>query len=295
MSIEHRLSVPLLSHPIARLMRLDRPVGTWLVLWPAMWALIWATEGLPPWWAVVVVALGSFLMRSAGCVVNDLADRDFDAQVERTRARPLAAGELSPKQGLAVFLILLAAAASLLFLLPSRVWLWALGGAAIAILYPFSKRITHLPQLVMGLAFSWGVVVAWLIGAESLSPVPWLLLLTTLLWSAGYDTLYAIVDRDDDRQAGVRSTALYFDQHDLLAVGLLYGWALLAWMGAGWIDGRISIALVGAVGAGAMLGRQLWMSRARDRGACFAAFRENRWVGAYLAAVVWLGMLLNLP
>jgi 4-hydroxybenzoate polyprenyltransferase len=262
-----------------RLMRLDRPVGTLLLLWPTLAALWLAAGGTPPWHLVLVFTLGTFLMRSAGCVVNDFADRDWDRHVKRTAARPLTSGQLSTRDAVILFGALSSAALVLLiFLNPLTRWL-ALGGFGIAVLYPFMKRWTYLPQVVLGAAFSWGLLMAYTAVQETLPREAWLLFLASLFWIVAYDTEYAMVDRDDDLRVGIKSTAILFGSADRLMIALLQGCALLSLglFGAmrefgGWYQ----LALGGML---ALFAWQHYLIRHRERDACLAAFLNNTWVG----------------
>jgi 4-hydroxybenzoate polyprenyltransferase len=262
-----------------RLMRLDRPVGTLLLLWPTLAALWLAADGMPPWHLVLIFTLGTFLMRSAGCVVNDYADREWDRHVKRTAARPLTSGQLSVREALVAFAALSAAALTLLiFLNPLTRWL-ALGGFGIAVLYPFMKRWTYLPQVVLGAAFSWGLLMAYTAVLENLPREAWLLFLASLFWIVAYDTEYAMVDRDDDLRVGIKSTAILFGSADRLMIALLQGCALasLALFGALREFGTpYHLALCGML---SLFGWQHVLIRHRERDACFRAFLNNTWVG----------------
>lgn len=261
------------------LMRLDRPVGTLLLLWPTLAALWLAADGIPPWYLIVIFTAGTFIMRSAGCVINDFADRDWDRFVERTRHRPLTAGRVSATEALALFAVLVLLAALLLvFLNPLTRWL-AVAGLAIATLYPFTKRWTYLPQVVLGAAFSWGLVMAYASVQSRIPADAWLLFAGSLLWIVSYDTLYAMVDRDDDLRVGIKSTAILFGDADRFMVGVLQLVALLtlsllgaqAGLGA-WYHLGLGVALV-------LFGYQQYLIRERARDGCFKAFRNNTWVG----------------
>jgi 4-hydroxybenzoate polyprenyltransferase len=234
------------------LLRVDRPVGYWLLLWPTMWGLLAASGGKPSMKNMVIFVAGVFLMRSAGCVINDFADRRFDRHVARTRDRPIAAGRISPLAALVGFILMLLIALLLVLQTGMFVVKLAFVGAALAAIYPFLKRFTHFPQAWLGMAFGWGCVMAWAAetGSVSDSPIPWLLFLANVFWSLSYDTAYAIGDRADDHEIGVRSTALWFGERSLIAVVVLGAVMLLflalaalmyddrAWLGwllcAGW-------------------------------------------------------------
>lgn len=275
-----------------RLMRLDRPVGTLLLLWPTLAALWLAAGGMPSWHLVLVFTLGTFLMRSAGCVVNDFADRDWDRHVKRTAARPLTSGQLSTRDAVILFGALSGAAlVLLLFLNPLTRWL-AVGGFGIAVLYPFMKRWTYLPQVVLGAAFSWGLLMAYTAVQETLPREAWLLFLASLFWIVAYDTEYAMVDRDDDLRVGIKSTAILFGSADRLMIGLLQGCALLSLVLFGTMrefGGWYQLALAGML---ALFAWQHYLIRHREREACLAAFLNNTWVGLTFFVGVVLETLL---
>jgi 4-hydroxybenzoate polyprenyltransferase len=275
------------------LMRLDRPVGTFLLLWPTLAALWLAADGLPPLHLIAIFTVGTFIMRSAGCVINDFADRGWDGLVERTRNRPLAAGRVSTREALLLFAALsLAAAFLLVFLNPLTRWL-AVVGFGIATLYPFMKRWTHLPQVALGAAFSWGLVMAYASVQDQVPPAAWLLFLGSLAWIVSYDTLYAMVDRDDDLRVGIKSTAILFGSGDRLIVGLLQATTLatLALLGAQ--TGLGLLYHLGLAAAAMLFGYQHYLIRTRSRDGCFKAFLNNVWVGFALFAGVALDTMLG--
>lgn len=280
-------------HPYLQLMRLDRPVGTLLLLWPTLAALWLAAEGMPPWHLVVIFTVGTFVMRSAGCVVNDYADRGWDRYVKRTRARPLTSGRLSERQALALFTALSATAAALLiFLNPLTRWL-ALAGFGIAVLYPFLKRWTYLPQVGLGAAFSWGLIMAYASIRNHVPQDAWLLFIASLMWIVAYDTLYAMVDRDDDLQVGIKSTAILFGSADRFMVGLLQGSMLVTLLLLGQ---QLELGLyyhIGLTGCLGLFAYQHHLIRHRDRDGCFRAFLNNIWVGFSLFAGVVLETTLG--
>ena len=271
-------------------MRLDRPVGTLLLLWPTLAALVLAAEGLPSLELIVVFSVGTLLMRSAGCVINDYFDRNLDGHVRRTATRPLATGELSGRQALALFAILLIAAAVLLIFLNPFTQALAFGGVAIAAAYPLMKRLTYLPQVVLGAAFSWGMVMAFSAVQNQLPTHAWLLFMGSVCWIVAYDTLYAMIDREDDLKVGIKSTAILFGPFDRLMVGVLQGLAVLSFFlfGAqaelGWGYSA------GVIGMAATFGYQQRLVRARAPDACMHAFKNNTWTGFCLL----LGALLEL-
>ncbi len=267
-----------------RLMRLDRPIGILLLLWPTLWALWIAGNGTPALKNVLIFVLGVVLMRSAGCVMNDIADRDYDPHVERTRIRPLAAGELTVRQAIGVFTALMVTAFGLVLMTNTLTIKLAFAGAALASTYPFFKRFTHWPQVVMGMAFGWGIPMSFAAETGSLPAIAWLLWLANIVWSVIYDTMYAMVDREDDLKVGVKSSAIALGKHDLPVLRVLsVAWIIyLAWIGL-----RLEMIWpywLGLLVAGVLLFRQQWSIRLRDRQACFRAFLNNNWVGAVLFA-----------
>ena len=269
-----------------QLMRLDRPIGTLLLLWPTLAALWLAAEGMPPLDLILVFALGTLLMRSAGCVINDFADRDWDRQVKRTAGRPLTTGRISTRGALALFGMLSLLSLTLLAFLNTATRALAVAGFAIAVLYPFMKRWTHLPQVVLGAAFSWGLLMAYTAVRGTLPPEAWLLFVASVLWIVAYDTEYAMVDRDDDLRVGIRSTAILFGTADRLAIGLLQTGTLLLLAVFGYLSDRgwvFGAALV--VMAGLFIHQQA-LIRDRAREACLRAFLNNAWVGFALFAGV---------
>lgn len=271
-----------------RLLRLDKPIGTLLLLWPTLSALWLATEGAPTLLLLIVFTLGTLLMRSAGCAVNDWADRAFDAHVKRTAGRPLAAGEIAPAEAL-LLAAALAFCAFLLILATNRVVVaWSFPAAAIAFVYPFFKRFFALPQAFLGIAFSFGIPMAY---AAVLGRVPafaWLLLVINLFWVVAYDTEYAMVDRDDDVRIGIRTSAITFGRYDIAAIAACYALYIagMAWAGSRLALGPIYFA--GLVVAAAIAVYHVWLIRDRDRDACFKAFLHNHWLGLAVFAGVAL-------
>ncbi|KFN47352.1 hypothetical protein N790_07965 [Arenimonas malthae CC-JY-1] len=262
-----------------KLVRGDRPVGTLLLLWPTWWALWLAAEGLPPLGTLFIFTAGVWLTRSAGCVINDYADRWLDPQVERTKARPLATGAVAPREALAVFVVMMLVAFGLVLLTNRLTVYLSLAGAFLAASYPFLKRYTYLPQVYLGVAFGWGIPMAFAAVQGTVPALAWLLFLANLLWTTGYDTWYAMVDREDDIRAGSKSTAILFGDADLVAQGLLFGG--FAW--AMWLVGSragLGIFYYVALGVAVVLVlRQFWIARDRGREHCFEAFLSNQWVG----------------
>lgn len=277
-----------------KLARFDRPIGIWLLLWPTLWAVYVAGDGQPALSIVLVFSAGVVLMRAAGCVINDWADRDFDGQVWRTKDRPLAAGKIKPKEALAFCALLVAASASLLLFLSLQTFYWSFGAVALAATYPFMKRYTYLPQVVLGAAFSWGIPMAFVAQGKVPGPECWLIFAANLCWTVAYDTYYAMADREDDLKAGIKSTAILFGEMDLLIIAslqALFLWAL--WM----LGGRLGLAwpFTAALAAAALLfAWELRAARERQAQACLQSFLHNHWVGAVLFAGVFLGYLCRL-
>ncbi|MDQ6963872.1 MAG: 4-hydroxybenzoate octaprenyltransferase [Mariprofundales bacterium] len=276
------ISLPARLHAYGRLMRVDKPIGTWLVLWPALWALWIAGEGHPDGYIVVIFVAGAFLMRSAGCVINDFADRAIDPLVERTKERPLANGELSGSEAVLLSLLLLVVAGTLVLLLNRLTIILAVVAAVLAALYPFTKRWTYLPQLFLALAFAWAIPMAFAALCGELPAVAWLLLAADMAWVTAYDTIYAMVDRGDDVKIGVKSTAILFADWDRHVVALLYSVSLLLLIAVG-VTLDFGWSYFSGVAAALLLFcYQLWLIRDRDRERCFTAFLNNHWVGLLL-------------
>ncbi len=276
-----------------KLARFDRPIGTWLLLWPTLWAVYIAGDGRPALGIIVIFTLGVVLMRAAGCVINDLADRNFDGQVARTRDRPLATGRIGAKEAVVFFIVLLALAASLLLFLNKTTFYWAFGAVALASLYPFMKRFTHLPQVVLGAAFSWGIPMAFVAQGKVPGPECWLIFVGNLCWTVAYDTYYAMADRDDDLKAGIKSTAILFGDMDLMIIGSLQAMFVLAlWMLAGRLGlaWPFSLSLLGVL---ALFAWEFRLAGEREPARCLQAFLHNHWVGALLFAGVFLGYLFK--
>jgi len=272
-----------------RLMRMDKPIGIYLLLWPCIWALWIAAEGIPPLDILLVFVLGVVVMRAAGCVINDFADRKVDGAVKRTAQRPLATGELSSKQALACFLVLLLIAFLLVLWLNWQTILLSIGALALTTLYPFMKRYTHLPQVVLGAAFGWSIPMAFMAINHHVSWIAWCLYAANLCWTVAYDTQYAIVDRDDDIRIGVKSTAILFGQFDKLIIFLLQLLTLAALLVVSislHFDWPVYTAL--SIGLGLFLYQQ-YLIKDRVREACFAAFLHNHYFGLVIA----LGIMLQ--
>ena len=269
-----------------RLMRLDKPIGTLLLLWPTLSALWLAADGAPRLSLVLVFCVGTLVMRSAGCALNDWADRGFDAHVARTAQRPLAAGVIAPWEALVVAGVG-ACAAFLLVLMTSRAAiLWSGPAIAIAIAYPFFKRFFAVPQAFLGVAFSFGIPMAYAAVLDAVPPVAWAMLLANLFWVVAYDTEYAMVDRADDAKIGIRTSALTFGRADVLAVGACYAIYLLGMVAIGRVYGLGPLYHAGLVIALVIAVHHLWIIRRREPAACFRAFLGNHWLGM----VVFLGV-----
>lgn len=268
------------------LVRADRPIGIYLLLWPALWALWVAAEGVPPWWTLLVFVLGTALMRSAGCAINDFADRDLDGHVARTAQRPLATGLVSPREAVIVFLVLSLLAFALVLTLNARTIAYSFVAVVLAAGYPFMKRYTHMPQLVLGMAFGWAVPMAFTALQDQTPPVAWVLFAATVVWALIYDTMYAMVDREDDLKIGIKSTAILFGQFDRLVIGVLQVLMLALLWQAGQMAGRgIVYQAALAAGAGLFIYHQ-WLIRGREPQACFRAFLHNH----YFGMLVFLGL-----
>ena len=277
----------------ARLMRLDRPIGIWLLLWPVLWALWIAAQGHPDERLFVIFVIGTFVMRSAGCVMNDFADREFDPHVRRTADRPLARQAVSPAEALGLFAVLALIALALIIPLNRATQVLALIGGVLAVTYPFLKRFFSLPQAYLGAAFGWSVPMAFAAQGGSIPPEAWALFLSVVLWTTAYDTMYAMVDREDDLVIGIRSSAILFGRHDRLVIGLLQlgalgGLALVGWMsGLGrWFWAGLAVAALLAI-------HQQRLIRGREPAACFRAFLNNNLFGLVVFAGIALDYLFR--
>ena len=271
------------------LTRLNKPIGIYLLLWPTLWALWIAAEGLPSYKNLLIFVLGVVLMRAAGCVINDYADRNIDGHVKRTQDRPLAAGRISSREALLLFATLVGLSFILvLFTNATTIWL-SFGALALAACYPFMKRYTFYPQVVLGAAFSWGMPMAFTAETGGLPPEAWLLYLANLLLTVAYDTYYAMTDRDDDLKIGVKSTAILFGEADRLIIASLQGLALLCLLLAG---ARFELGLYYHLGLGIAalcFAWEFWSTRDRAPQACFAAFLHNHWAGL----AIFLGIVAD--
>lgn len=273
----------------ALLVRFHRPIGSLLLLWPALWALWLAAQGQPPWRVVLIFIAGVFLMRSAGCAINDFADRNLDGQVLRTRERPLATGLVSPREALGVFFALGLAAFLLVLLLDWKTIALSVVALGLAVLYPFMKRVTHWPQVFLGAAFGWAVPMAYTAVAGQVPLQGWLVFTAALIWALIYDTQYAMVDREDDLKAGIKSTAILFGRHDRLLIGLLQlvFLGLMAYIGL--TAGRGAWYFGGLAVAAGLSAYQQYLMRDRELAACFRAFLNNN----YLGLALFLGLFLD--
>ena len=278
-----------------RLIRLDKPIGTLLLLWPTLWAVWLASSGGPRPDIVLKFVVGTIVMRSAGCAINDYADRNFDPHVERTRSRPLAAGEILPAEALVVGAVLAASAFALVLFLNRFAILLSFAGLAVAASYPFSKRFFALPQAYLGIAFGFGIPMAYAAIQNRLPAECWLLLAANIFYSFAYDTEYAMVDRDDDARLGIRSSALVLGHRDVVAVMASYG-AMLMILAA--LGGRLDLGwpyYAGLASAGAMMLYHWRLIRERSRDGCFKAFRHNNWVGGAIFAGIVSSYALKAP
>jgi len=272
-----------------RLMRFDRPIGILLLLWPTWWALLLAGEGWPTVRNVLIFTAGVVLMRAAGCVMNDIADRNLDPHVERTKERPLAAGEVQLREALVLFAVLMFVAFLLVLLTNALTVKLAFAGAALAASYPFFKRFTHFPQVVLGIAFGWGIPMAFAAQTGAVPAAAWWLLWINAVWSVIYDTQYAMVDREDDVKVGIKSTAILFGRYDVFWIAVLMALMLNLLGAIGW---QLSLTwpwYAALAAAAALFGRQLYLIRDRGRTECFRAFLNNNWVGFAL----FLGLILH--
>lgn len=270
-----------------QLMRTDKPIGSYLLLWPTGWALWIASQGPPDFLYLLIFSLGVLVMRSAGCVINDYADRDIDGHVKRTKARPLATGEVSPKEALQLFFVLISCAFLLVLFLNKQTIMLSFVGLLLAACYPFMKRYTHFPQVVLGAAFSWGIPMSAMAVQQQIPTSIWLLYFANLFWTVAYDTAYAIVDRDDDLKIGVKSTAIFFGHFDRLAILLLHFAMLLLLLGVGYLE-HFGLWFYSALTVAAIFVLSLQkLIKERDRDDCFTAFKRSHWTGF----IVFIGIV----
>jgi 4-hydroxybenzoate polyprenyltransferase len=294
--VEFRLRTAIFAGPLGpwlRLMRFDRPIGIALLLWPTWWGLWMAAGGLPSFKNLIIFTLGVIVMRSAGCVINDYADRHIDPNVERTRSRPIAAGEIAPRQALFLFVILLVVALGLVLLTNRLTILLAFGGALLAGSYPFFKRFTHFPQVVLGAAFGWAIPMAFAAEAGTIPALAWWLFAANLIWTVIYDTQYAMADRADDLKAGVKSTAIAFGRFDVPIIAALMGLmtALLLIIGLHYLPEPAWFTATALVFL--HFQHQLWRIRERNPEACFRTFLSNHWIGLFIFAGIATSYLIQ--
>lgn len=270
------------------LIRFDRPIGTYLLLWPTLWALWIAAEGSPDFKLLVIFSLGTFLMRSAGCAINDYADRHIDGQVKRTSNRPIVTGKIPPTSALLFAAVLCILAFLLVLFTNQKTVLLSFAAAALAACYPFMKRYTHLPQIVLGAAFAWSIPMAFAAQQNAMPALLWLIYLAVLLWTTAYDTFYAMVDRDDDIIIGVKSTAILFGKQDRLITALLQLMMIMVMIMVGFQFNLGNWYFAGLAGAAVLFAYQQYLIRYRDRDDCLKAFLNNQWVGAIIFAGIFL-------
>jgi len=272
-----------------KLMRVDKPIGIWLLLWPTLWALWLAGEGTPDQGLFVVFVVGVFIMRSAGCVLNDYADRKIDPYIERTRNRPIASGKVAPTEALVLFVALSLIAIGLATMLNRPAQLLAIVAGGLTVAYPFVKRFVSIPQFVLGVAFGWAIPMAFAAHTGEIPELAWLVFGTAVTWAVIYDTFYAMVDRDDDIKVGVKSTAILFGEVDIFIIGGLQLLMLVALVLIGY---RANLSLwyyTSVLIAGMMMAYHLWLARDRQPASCFAAFMHNHYIGM----TVFIGIVLH--
>lgn len=266
-----------------QLTRMNRPIGSLLLLWPTLWALLLAARGLPDLSILMVFVVGVFAMRSAGCVINDFADRHVDGEVKRTALRPLPTGKVTEKEAITLFMLLAILSFVLVLTMNPLTIKLSFIGIVLAFIYPFMKRYTHLPQFFLGLAFSWSIPMAWAAQANALPPIVWLVFAINLLWTIAYDTQYAMVDRDDDLRIGIKSTAILFGRFDKLMIGVLQLISLLLLIGLGYWAQLTTAYYWGVFIAAVFFVYQQRLITERERQACFQAFLNNNYVGMAIA------------
>ncbi len=272
-----------------QLMRMNRPIGSLLLMWPTVWALILSAQGIPDVKVLIVFIAGVFMMRSAGCVINDFADRKVDGHVKRTAERPLPSGAVTAKEAIVLFLVLSIASFLLVLTMNPLTIKLSFAGIVLAFIYPFMKRFTHLPQLFLGLAFSWSIPMAWAAQANELPLVVWFVFVINVLWTIAYDTQYAMVDRDDDLQIGIKSTAILFGRYDKMIIGVLQLITIVMLIALGYHYQLTTSYYWGLLVAGALFVYQQRLIRHRERQPCFQAFLNNNYVGMVIA----IGLLVS--
>lgn len=273
----------------AKLMRIDKPIGIWLLLWPTLWGLWLAGEGTPDQGLFVVFVLGVIVMRSAGCVLNDFVDRKIDPYIERTRTRPIASGAVTPVEALTLFAALSLIAIGLASMLNRYAQLLAIVAASLTVAYPFIKRYVSIPQLVLGAAFGWAVPMAFAAQTGATPALAWLVFGTAMIWAVIYDTFYAMVDREDDLKVGVKSTAILFGDVDLFVIAGLQLLMLVALLLIGFRAELSSWYFLSVAAAGALMAWHLWLARDRQPAGCFSAFLHNHHIGL----IVFIGIVLH--
>jgi len=286
-AVSHRLGL------YARLVRIDKPIGTLLLLWPTLWA-VWAASGGEPTLKILFIfVLGTFLMRAAGCAINDYFDRDFDRHVKRTEARVLTTGQVTPREAVIVAVGLAFCAFALVLTLNVLTILLSFVALALAATYPLMKRFFGVPQAYLGIAFGFGIPMAFAAVTNTVPLVAWLMLVANIAWTVAYDTEYAMVDRDDDLKLGLKTSAITFGRFDVLAVGMSYGvfLVLMAWIG--WLLGWGTLFYLGLLAAAAIAVLHMTWIGGRDRAQCFRAFRHNNWIGAVIFAGIAVDYLLG--
>lgn len=275
----------------ARLVRIDKPIGTLLLLWPTLWALWIASDGVPDTSVLVIFVAGTFLMRAAGCAINDYFDRDFDLHVERTQHRVLTTGQIQPKEALYVAAGLAVCAFALVLTLNGLTIALSVVALIVAATYPLMKRIFGVPQAYLGIAFGFGIPMAFAAVTDAVPAIAWVMLIANVFWAVAYDTEYAMVDRDDDIRLGIKTAAITFGRYDVTAIGLCYAATLVL---MGWVGSVVGYGwpyVAGILTAAGISILHLFWIRTRDRAACFKAFRHNNWFGAALFAGVALEYL----
>ena len=277
----------------AYLIRLDKPIGTLLLLWPTLWALWLASSGVPDISILLIFVVGTFLMRSAGCAINDYADRDFDRHVMRTQGRPVTSGKISGKEAVGVALVL--ALLAFLLIQPLNAFTKQISVLAllVAFIYPFTKRFFAMPQAVLGIAFGFGIPMAYAAILDFIPIEAWILFVGNIFWAIAYDTAYAMVDRDDDIRLGLRTSAITFGRYDVLAIGLSYAILFLSQLWVANLAGLSNYFLIGWFAALACAIYHLKLVSTRKREECFQAFRHNNWLGGFLFLGIVLGLSLN--
>lgn len=274
-----------------QLMRMDKPIGSLLLLWPTLWSLLLASHGKPELDVLIVFVIGVILMRSAGCVINDVADRYIDGHVKRTAQRPLPSGRVSPAEAIILFIVLALTSFILVLTMNSLTIKLSFIGIVLAFIYPFMKRYTHLPQLFLGIAFSWAIPMAWAAQANELPLQVWLLFIINAIWTIAYDTQYAMVDRDDDLKIGVKSTAILFDRFDKIIIGILQLLTLMLFITLGYWLQLNAVFYFGVAVSGGLFIYQQNLIKYRDREDCFKAFLNNNKVGLVMALAIFLSYL----